>query len=952
MKYNLKNCGTRQSGILSGIFSGRMSGFLWSVFFSLAWLFAVPPAMAEEKISVIGSHIKRIQAEGPSPMMVIDRHQIEASGHQTMADLLRDLPIFNGAEPGTALNSISSYTKAGMRGMDSSELLVLINKVRIVPAGGGNSVDLSVLPLVAIERIEILKDGSSALYGADAIGGVMNIVTRKNFKGIKASVQTSLTQREEGNSVAGFASFLNFVDWKAWQEGAANSHRELFSGKGDQFNLEAIYGGDKGSINYLWTGQLRVNTPLYFRDRVYGQIRPEHFSQRSSPGNWRSEGLKEWHAMPGCLNIHKTGMCTFDFGPYMQFTPQELHAKAFLYTTQPFNKGMLETQSLYSAVRTHDVVAPAPQFMTNELNKPDYRVPADVFNRLRAAVPATGHMPTATGPVSFYYRLVDETGAGSRESIGWNHFLQTHARYVQPLQNAWEMEANTSLSFNYYTRTGYKYFNKAILFESIKDGSFNFLLPKGQKNDISHAEYNPVTDIFSGMVNVEPRLSGELAEVKGQTISFATGMLGGWQYYINEADEISKAGHQWGGGVINTGSGGRLFGSVYGELSSVIASRLELQLATRTDYYEGFGLAWQEWTPPFTDTALPFPFSPKAAAIWQLINPLKLRASWGLGFKVPTLATLFQDETVGALNSRDVKLCDDTYYQTHKDSPECKDATQYTVRSIGNQNIGPELTQSINIGFVFEPVEQFSMTVDYFNFDQSGGTGGLGLRSLIEIEKKNGVAAVKAIGSDIKRGPDGRIEYAILAPVNSSRASTHGFDMDASLRLPVGKGWFMDLKEEYYHLIYQEVQATKDADIKTAVPFYGWMKDLFGFEDGEQGRKNTLTWPGTPRWRNRVTLSFDNKDMGQTYSMVVHNIPSQLQTIDSPDTEVIPYYWQLDLNAVWQLNNKTEVIVGVDNVLGFDRPMEPSPARGDGYLLSSLYSLRGRTINMRYTYRF
>ncbi len=909
---------------------------------------------AVEKISVIGSHIKRVQAEGPSPILVIDRHQIEASPHQSVSDLLRNLPVAtNGAGRGLSGQSPATATDTSLRGMRADEVLVLINKVRVVSTGGSNVVDLSAFPLIAIERIEILKDGSSALYGADAIGGVINIVTRRNFKGVKVSTQGSLAQREEGNTLTGLASFVDFWDWD----------RKDFSGKGDQLNVEAVYGGDKDSISYLLAGQLRVHTPLYLRDRSFGRPRTEHFSDTGSPGSWKSEEALKWNPGPKCPKdrIDNTGLCRFDFSPYMQFTPQEIHAKVFLHAVKPLGASVLESQTIYSMIRSRGIVAPAPDRFSGpkKTGDSDYRIPPNVFNNLLQKALSQGNginntaAVSATGPVTMLYRIVDEKGAGSREAIIWNHFLHTQVRFVQSVMDTMEFEGNVSASGNYYTITNHKFFNKEILFNSLQDGTFNPLLPKGKKSDISKARYEPLNHIFSGLVSVEPRLSGEWLEIQGQPLFFATGALGGWQYYLDHSDEVTTAGKQWGGGVAHNGSGNRAFGGVYGELSSVIAGQAELQLAARTDYYQGFGLAWQEWELPFTETSVPFPFSPKAAISWQLVNPLKLRASWGLGFKVPSLGVLFQDESVSAESARDMKLCTEEYFKTHEKNKECNPGTQYKTFIRGNPDIGPELTESINVGLVLEPVEQLSFSMDYYSTRQQGGLGGaLGLRSVFEYEAKNGIEKLRELGMDVKRRADGSVEHVVTTSVNASRSRLHGVEFDTILRVPVRNGWYAGLKVEHSHLLYTEGQATEESDVKTGVPFYSWMKSLFGVEDGEKNRKTNLTYPDAPRWRNRATISFRNDNLGQEYNLVVHNMPSRLQTQDSPADAVIDHYWQLDVSGTWELSQKSEVIFGINNVLGLDRPHNLKRFYPASYVDPDLYSLRGRTLNVRYTYRF
>ena len=444
-------------------------------------LFLVGPVSADdhdkkegmEKISVIGSHIKRTDMEGPSPILIIDREQIELSGRHSLADILRDLPSASlGGLRETALQSPATATGTSLRGLSDENILYLLNGNRIAPYGGGSTISISIIPVGAIERIEILKDGASAIYGSDAVGGVINIVTKKGDVGGQVRVSGSLAQREEGNSPSALASFLDFYDWSSDDE----DHH--WSGKGDKLNIEASYGGTADDINYLIGGQVRVDSPLYYRDRKYGQVEEKHYVRYGNPGSWQEGGI--WNPAPNCveeggalLPMNKEGTsnkCGFNVGPHMQASPQILQSSAFAQADTKWNDIELSTLALYSYTMSKAVLAPAPGA---------FKVPATIA---QSAV-------SASGPVEMDYRMVKEKGAGPRINFLDTHAYQLSVGATAPLSSAIDFDVNVNLSGSHYlTKT------KGLLsVKTLNDmmnrtpPAFNPLADSNAKSDVSEA---------------------------------------------------------------------------------------------------------------------------------------------------------------------------------------------------------------------------------------------------------------------------------------------------------------------------------------------------------------------------------------------------------------------------------------------------------------------------------
>ncbi|MFL5298997.1 MAG: TonB-dependent receptor plug domain-containing protein, partial [Anaeromyxobacteraceae bacterium] len=173
-----------------------------------------------EEIVVTGSRIRRKELTSPAPVAVIGREQIQSSGRITVGDFLQAIPEQGNAINTTFNNGGNGSTEISLRNLGSQRTLVLVDGKRFISGtpGGGSladpGADLNSIPTAAIERIEILKDGASALYGSDAIGGVVNIITRKHFNAVEASATQSLTQHGDGS-----VTDLNLIGGAASDEG-------------------------------------------------------------------------------------------------------------------------------------------------------------------------------------------------------------------------------------------------------------------------------------------------------------------------------------------------------------------------------------------------------------------------------------------------------------------------------------------------------------------------------------------------------------------------------------------------------------------------------------------------------------------------------------------------------------------------------------------------------------
>ena len=151
-------------------------------------------AQETQRVEITGTNIRRVQSETASPVQTVTREDIEKSGKTSVAELLQTLAVDNqGSVPMTFGSGFAGGASGiSLRGLGAASTLVLVNGRRVAPYGladDGQKVfaDLNMIPLEAVERVEILKDGASSIYGSDAIAGVVNVILRKDYKGIEFS---------------------------------------------------------------------------------------------------------------------------------------------------------------------------------------------------------------------------------------------------------------------------------------------------------------------------------------------------------------------------------------------------------------------------------------------------------------------------------------------------------------------------------------------------------------------------------------------------------------------------------------------------------------------------------------------------------------------------------------------------------------------------------------------
>jgi iron complex outermembrane recepter protein len=698
-------------------------------------------SQAPERVEITGSRIKRISAEGPSPVEVITREEIERKGVTSTSDLLRSLSYMSSFNDELFSNSPNSTgsARAGFRGLDGDQTVVLLNGRRLANYGfDGAFVNLNTIPLGAIQRVEVLKDGAAAIYGADAIGGVINFITRKDYKGVEIAAGYGISS--EGDSaettVNGTVGFGNLDS--------------------DRFNVLA-------NLNYLKRDPLnnldreRTRTADYRRFGGGSQL-----STFAPTGNYvnPATGLQSPFqpcadpalvVSPSPLSPGAPGSasCLWDFAPY----------RTTLFGTERIGgivTGRLRVadalsvfgEVLFAKSETSASAAPTPGNFVLPANSP--------ANSLSAPITVRGR-PLQAGP-----RVTDNTSDATRVIVG-----------VEGMAASLDYNVAVGQAKNKSTNKDSGYFLLDRLNLAIEQARFNpFSLnnPQSVIDSISSSDSRVGETINSF---VEARVSGDLFTLPGGSAGFAAGVTVGKEEISDVPGPNSRSGNVFGSIQQSSVIADRGLTAAYVEFAAPVLKSLELQLALRHDRYEGGTKST----------------TPKVALKYQPVKEVLFRSSYSEGFKMPSLRDLFGGANQSADSVQDFPGCA-AALPTPVPPASCP-RLQYDRFSGGNSALKPEKAKSLTFGFLAEPNDYLSVGLDYFIINKTDEIG-LVLAQFVIDNVPYVPAATTTLGGNsafsVTRNAGGTITSINTSLGNLGERKIQGFDLQVTGRAPTEIG--------------------------------------------------------------------------------------------------------------------------------------------------------------------
>ena len=817
-----------------------------------------------EKIEVTGSHIKRIDIEGPSPVLTLDREYLQKSGHNSAADIIREttVSVFGGLRE-TALNGGAHTGSAavGLRGSDSTDILVLMDGKRMTAVGGGQTIDLNLIPTESLERVDILKDGASALYGSDALGGVINFITRKDYDGFTTKVR--YTHAEDG--------------------------------AGPRTDASAVYGNNFSKGNFLAVIQYRGNEEIKSTDKDYAIATRPFYSPTSNIPAWKNESDSSYTS-PGCTDPFEVGhpqegRCRFDYSQYSWVTPEIQQYSALLsgnYEITGSTKVFARLNATQRNVTSQ--LAPAPGRL-------------DVSQNTANTQWGLG----ATEDIFLVYRTVDEGGprVNKIDSLGLNAVVGVGGYF----SDTWDWEFSTSYSSSdTRNKQASGYFNQATLLTLADNGTFNPF--DSNPDDLSAANLVGYRDIFSDIVGVQTKVTGELFELGEGPVSGAFGLSSNWISYKEDGDPVTLAGNNW-GGTAAQGQASRSFQSFFMEFGANPLKAFEVQLAGRVDRYNDFGTA----------------VNPKLALRCTPIMSLLFRASWGTGFKAPSLDDLYGGGGFSFPFARDETLCQ-TNGGGDPNHPSCAPG-QFLTQRLSNPNIKEEKSSSINLGTLWQPTQGLSISGDYFINNKDNIAGIATANDILRAEQRPdlGLAYLQSLNFDVVRN-GGQISQIVAPSTNIGKRELEGVELAVNYAFSIFSSWRMALGTNHTQMVKYKIE-----------PFPG-----FGLED-------RLRWPGNPAWKNNIFVGVFNG---------THNMRVMARTVDGQYKNMtdpgccgeVPIYTEYDLNYTFNGSWGGAIEFGLKNIANTNPPQDEWVYGSNGFLNTSLYNPYGRLAYLGYSHTF
>jgi iron complex outermembrane recepter protein len=914
---------------MNRLFIGRAAGCLLLIPIAAGAADAVGPARDAapsgtlEAIVVTGSYIRRTDTESPSPVDIINADDITKRGMTSIADVIHSLSSDNS---GTLTQNFSGAMAGGasgvsLRGLTVDATLVLVDGHRmatypLADDGQRPFVDIGSLPLGIVDRVEVLKDGASAIYGSDAIAGVVNIITKKNFTGLDLSANLGSSYKADGfeqrlSATYGFGNLSSDghnVYFNVEYRHQAEIKQEDRGSYLNQLDLRPYGGNDlRGGI----VQQAPPNNGTY---TAVGQVAPLDRTAASPQ-------LDQFYLLPGCApqNLNYSGGCTWDPNLYKKIQPRSeglnftakwtqqlgdrwqsnLAASFFRSESEQWRQPNQYLDGTSTVPFTWagangtlvDQTDPATTQIVLPANHPDNPFnPASPYFAGAQAFYGAAFANYIGKPALFYGALTDIP-------VQITKYRTDVVRVVEDLTaqlGSWDttlsagfVQAATHMTYTGFVRASA--LNAALADNEYRVGQNAYLNPPSLYQTLAPETHDTATSTLSffsatGSRPLMPLSGGDLALALGADARF-TRLDNPGEPYATEGDILMDGSFY--------AKGSQDVYAAFTELSAPILRQLELSAAARVDHYNVAGTA----------------FTPKFGVKWKVIPQLALRGTYARGFRAPGIA---ESGNSSAASSTFAPV--DTARCSFTGKPSDCGLGYVAVLSQANPNLKPEHSTSYTLGLIFEPIREVNLTADYFN-----------------IKRTNEIVSATLDPSQAVRGAQqpgttypGPIIYYSTPYINASESRTSGFDGELTTAFPIGAYGTLTAKAQATYLI-ESTQIIDGSEYHYA---------------GTVGPTALSGATGTPRTRGAFTLEWSllPVSIGATLNYRSHmygvdpsNGPACLQLNDPNPHCYVASFTYLDMYGQYQFSPHLQMTATVSNVTNRLAPLNTATYGGTNY---------------------
>ena len=954
---------TLLSRALRRIFAGGGAVGLLSVGFPL--LAAAPHVAAQEvapkpvaRVEITGSNIRRAQAETASSVLTVNRADIERSGKTTVAELLQTLAVDNQGSVPVNFGSGFAAGASGisLRGLGTASTLVLLNGRRMAPYGladDGQKVfaDLNVIPSDAVERVEILKDGASAIYGSDAIAGVVNIILRRDFQGTTARAMV-------GTAEAGDGQHHNLA--LTWGKGDLDNDRYNVLLTLEYKRTDEVWNRERGNRDYIGKADLR---PWGFSAQEAlggtGAITTNNAAGNAINGNVRNPTTLDYYnrGNPAGLGFTRTfpGAACTNFTNHPQGDPGGgcLVDAAFLYSQmQPqteyvslFGRGTLQVRpglEAYTELNVYDNLTQSsttPSSVSASVGYPGGPV-SNAGAQFGATHPDNPYFGT---PARLRYLAAD---VGPRKSDIESNFYRALVG-IRGTNYGWEWDTSLLYSRSEVTneRTGYL----------ARDATFALLDPSpanvaaaiannpayralpvgtywriaenaGLNSPAVYAALSPLisNDAFTEIAQLDFKATREFGTLPGGALGVAVGAE-----FRHEKAQLEPTTGTERGNIIGLGysayDGQRNVTALYGEVLAPVWPGVELTGAMRYDHFTDVGDAW----------------TPKAGIKWTPARNFALRSTFARGFRAPSPA----ENGVGGLAA----------FSTASDPLRCGLGVQaacnpasIAIITSPNQALSPERSKSWNVGVIWDPLPRTSISLDFWQIKR---------KNEINQEQVDAAIAAGSVARDPTTavptipGDPGAITAVLARYVNSASTKVRGIDLDARQSFPLPSGYGNLVFDAKYTYLDKWERTEQDGSRVDYAGSHGNcdVTNCVGTPDHKVNLR--ATWERS-NWRVSANVNYrgpiDNRLSKDDPECATHFANGN----DAPTDCELASFTTVDLVFRWKPQPKWEIFGSIQNLFDKKAPLDPLTYGAVSYNPLDYYGAIGRfaTLGARYTF--
>ncbi len=890
------------------------------------------PVLAQqqlERVEVTGSSIKRVDSESALPVQVINRAEIARTGAQSVTELIQNLPAIQGFTQSSQSvgGGGGGFSGASVHSIGETRTLVLLNGRRVATwagqtlTGSGAAIDLNSIPLAAVERIELLTDGASAVYGTDAIAGVVNFILRKDLTTGEAAVTYSSPRGSVGQATT--ASFV-----KGFGDVAKDGYNAMIAFSADrQKQMKAT------DRSFAKTGVIPFNNNG--KDYIFfnGSIRsvPANYEIYNSTTERDVLGNPYYDKNGKCPDAHvyRGGACRFDYTTTIEILPESQRDSLFGSFTKALGEHTLSLDVAVNRFTLTSRIAPPPVDML-------IPVGTALYNKYMPGGSNVLDPGSSYGDDLYaYWRGMDVGNRVTRDrttavhtalsltgTLGsWDYataFTHSENKWVETHQGGWLLQKEQDAA--------------------VQSGAFDPFLAPGQQSSagqqaLAGMQHRGVFKTEKSTLDAfEFRASRELFKLGDRSVQLGTGFDLRREQVKYDPSDVAK-------GVVNNIAGDssqevpydvkRNIWGLYGELLVPLSKQVEINGSLRYDHYDDFGN---------TTNA-------KLSARYQPSKEMLFRASVGTGFRAPSVPQVAAGRQLFGVSGNTYN-CPTAALDALKATDslvKCRPSgSQYEILASGSPDLKPEKSLQWTFGARFEPIPSLTVGADIWAVNIKDRISQLSE----EVAMADPAKYLKNFSIFVDPGTKNHYVALFLPNENMGKERYRGIDFDAKMSFNTGIGRLTSALN-WTHLLSYEYQRIKDGP---------WFSNVNVYNDGAVTFRNILRLTNvlkTGAFENTLTLNHKSGYLDQPCDAANCGLVRLANAngtagavVDMLDHRVASYT-TVDWQGRYEFNKTLTFTLGVFNLFDRNPPLSIKTSGGHQLGYDNRYTdARGRTLYM------